>query len=552
MDDMTMSETSLEGLDKNLDTIIESTLENAEKRLSRRKNNRAKGQRVPPPDPRKWREAIEVLKADGKTDLSIGYWRQSTINQTDGFGQEVQMRNVISWAIARSGDGLGTISERGIDLWVYDVDSGQEEARVGTEFIRELFKEECLNAVVVPRFDRFARNQYYSELLHREAKQSGVRVYSATENLPTGALGDLMRQMLQAIAQYESALIAYRLNAGRKAAIRNLGVFHGAEAPYGYMTVGDRFVGGKGKIDVCESEAAVVRIIFALRYRGYGGTHIAEWLNRKNIPTRYVASNGWHATQIYNVLRHETGYRGEGLFHDVDEYETIAHTAILPTRPEGERISALNDVKSLQRVRIPDDPDAPPESYTNRQKPESKMAPEYARTILYALRLRERGVCYREINERLNERGRKTFKGRSFTLSAVQHAINAAQREGYMDAIRAVIDVDAEPYDLPESERVSRVDAEKAAVARILELRAGGNSYRTIERMLAEEGYRTGYGNAWCASSVTRACKGTRRLAREVEEGTEIPGDLPTDLRSNNIGKFATADHRVKKHRERT
>ena len=135
---------------------------------------------------------------------------------------------------------------------------------------------------------------------------------SATEDLPSGPLGELMRQMIQALGQYEASLIVERLTRGKKEAVRQKGTYYGGMAPFGYLAQAVA-ASGDGVLLVCEPEARVVRLAFALFERGYTPYAIADFLNDKRVPRRNMQQT-WSQSNVNRILQREAAYRGETLF----------------------------------------------------------------------------------------------------------------------------------------------------------------------------------------------------------------------------------------------
>lgn len=457
-----------------------------------RRKERAKELR--PPDPAEWKRRRDELIATGKTDLVIGYWRVSLEKQTEGEGPETQQRHIVAWATANTA--------RGVDLWVWDVDSGKEESRVGIDFIRETMERGCVRAVVPFRYDRLARNQFLSELLHREAREHGVMIRSATEDLPEGPVGVLMRQVIQAIAQYEAAVIVMRMSEGKRTRQLREGTYNGGEVPYGYVAA------GKGHLLVCEPEARIVRLIYRLYEMGYSQSAIAECLNRWGIPTRLRGKMGWRQGQVRRILSHESAYRSERLFsRKCVAPDKIAHSAILPPRTAGVP-DLLGNVRGLPSgTQVPDDiwGDAVPQPA--RRGTVHSLSSAQAVSLKTLFHLRDSGMTLAAVAVELNRLGYRALSGRAWTPSNVQQY--SSRRALYQDAIAAA--------DL-ETPKAPAGRIESAAVERIKQLRTAGLSYWQIKRILDSESQETASGRPWSISSIQRVTKGRERRATKCAE----------------------------------
>lgn len=440
------------------------------------------------PDPAEWRKTLAGLVQAGLSDITIGYWRISTALQAEGEGPESQQQTVIAYAAANT--------DRGVDFWVYDIDSGKEESRHGLDFLIEAMKTGKVKRIVVQKLDRLARNNYLAEKVQQAAFQSRTQLCSATEHIPDGAVGTLFRQILQAFAQYEASLIVWRMNSGKMTKVKRDGTYNGGEVPYGYLAA------GKGHLLLCEPEARIVRLTFDLYSKGYGQSAIADFLNRSGIPTRMKGEMGWRQGQIRRILQRESAYRAESLFSmKVKDFERVAHEPILPHRPEEERLpDLLGRVKTDPRARVPesllfDQPDFHPIPGTVQ-----RLTPEQAFSLKTLFTLSEAGFSIEAACREMNRRGLKTLTGKKWKWANAQQHL--ARRALYARAIEAA--GAGEPSVLVD---------EGEAVSRILDLRRQGFSYPKIQMVLEQEATKTLRGAAWSLSSIQRVCTGKRRQA---------------------------------------
>lgn len=474
---------------------------NRRRSLRQSKREAAKTSRIAAPDPAAWRTDLEDLIQRGISDVNVGFWRVSTVQQTADEGPERQQAAIVGHSVAHT--------ERGVDLWVYDVDSGSEESRVGLDFLLEAMATGAVASVTVERLDRIARNQWLAETVNREAFRRRVQIRSATEHIPKGAVGDLLRQILQAIAQYELALIKSRLSGGKRVKRQREGTANGGETPYGYLAAGE------GYMAVCEPEARIIRLIFMLYGMRYNQSAIADALNRWGIPTRLGGKLGWRQGQIRRILTNEAAYRAEALFSKtIADPEKVAHAPILEHRddPDG-RTYLIGTVETLRRCAVPldlvlDAPRAiaPPNSV-------HLLTTEQAACLATMYGLQDRGLKAPRIVEELNRLGLRSLTGRAWKESNLR--LYLARRGQYELAIAAAGVAEADVR-----HRLDPAAHEAACVGRILRLREEGLSYPRIARALREEGLRTASGAEWSVSSVHRVCQGRGRQALRGEAGT--------------------------------
>jgi len=467
---------------------------NRRRSLKQSKRQAAKTSHVATPDPAAWRAELQELVERGVTDVNIGFWRVSTVQQTADEGPERQQAAIVGHSIAHT--------ERGVDMWVYDVDSGSEETRVGLDFVMEAMASGVVASVTVERLDRIARNQWLAETVNREAFRRRVALRSATEHIPKGPVGDLLRQILQAIAQYELALIKSRLSGGKRVKREREGTANGGETPYGYLAAGE------GYMAVCEPEARVVRLIFLLYEMRYNQSAIAAALNRWGIPTRLGGRLGWRQGQIRRMLRNEAAYRAEALFtRTIENPAKVAHQPILDHRPDpASRSYLFGTVETRRRCAVPDDlvlssPTAipPPNSVHS-------LTTEQAACLATMFALQDEGLRALAITKEMNRLGLRSLTGREWSESNLRQYL--ARRPQYEVAVAAA--------GVTEAHVRAHLDPaahEAACVERILALRAEGASFPRIALALAEEGLATASGSAWSISSVHRVCQGKPRQA---------------------------------------
>ena len=467
---------------------------NQRRSLKASRRESLKTSRVALPDPEQWRAELERLRGEGLTDLNVGFWRTSTYAQTLEEGPERQQKAIVAHSNA--------LTDRGVDLWVCDVDSGSEESRVGLDFVMEAMESGIVASVTVERLDRLARNQWLAETVNRIAFRRRVQIRSATEHIPKGPVGELLRQVLQAISQYELAILKSRLAGSKKAKRQREGTANGGETPYGYLAAGEGYYG------VCEPEARIVRLVFMLYALGYNQSAIANALNRWGIPTRLGGRLGWRQGQIRRMLVNEPAYRAEALFtKTLTEYEKVAHEPLLPRREDpAERTYLFGNVATRLRHQVPDDLVLQAPAPLRVPNTHHSLSAEQATTLRTMFALRDRGTTISAVAAELNRLGMRSLTGREWRSSNVQ--AHLTRRELYDAAIEraGVREADVRGYLDPAAH-------EAACVERIRELRKEGMSLPRIRERMTEEGLRTASGAEWSVSSLHRVLKGMPRQA---------------------------------------
>lgn len=169
-----------------------------------------------------------------------------------------------------------------------------------------------IDFIVTKSISRFARNTTDCLELVRKLIDLGIFIYFEKENINTGSMeSELMLSILSGLAESESVSIAENSKWSVKRRFQN-GTFKISYPPYGYDTVDGRMV-------VNESQAEIVRFIFAEILSGKGTHKIADDLNRHKVPTK--KGGRWTATTISGMVSNEK-YTGDAIFQKTytDEY----------------------------------------------------------------------------------------------------------------------------------------------------------------------------------------------------------------------------------------
>jgi DNA invertase Pin-like site-specific DNA recombinase len=211
---------------------------------------------------------------------AVAYLRVSTYGQAeDGNGLALQESACRAHAACSGLDLVGVITERGV--------SGDKAERPALAQALAMIKSGDTDAILVHRLDRLARDLVLQEILLKEITAAGGQLLSATpgENEllrdPHDPTRKLMRQMLGAFAEYEKAIIALRLAAGR-AAKRARGGKGSGSYSFGWSKEGP-----------IEREQAVLSVIKTMLTNGDGFAKIARYLNSRPNHQPRRSKKGW-------------------------------------------------------------------------------------------------------------------------------------------------------------------------------------------------------------------------------------------------------------------
>jgi site-specific DNA recombinase len=227
---------------------------------------------------------------------AAGYIRVSTEEQAaHGHGLEAQERAIRAFAESQGYELLDVIADPGIS------GATRPAERPGFARIAELARTGDVAILLVWKFDRLARQIVYSVVTANELSERGVAIRSVTEPIDTSTtMGRTIFAVLAGMAEQERQAITERTWHGRREKARQGGYACGG-VPFGYRADQD------GALAIDESEAAIVRRIFALREAGMGIKTIARSLNALGLATR--RGKPWRHGGIAYILDNPR-YRG--------------------------------------------------------------------------------------------------------------------------------------------------------------------------------------------------------------------------------------------------
>ena len=185
-----------------------------------------------------------------------------------------------------------------------------DEALTGTKDMRPEFQRmlaDCrageVNMVITKSISRFARNTVTLLETTRELKALGIDVYFEEQNIHTiSGEGEMILTLLACVAQEESRATSENCKWRIREQFKN-GETANWRFLYGYRIQ-------QGEVFIDESEAVIVRRIFAEYLSGDGAYRIANRLCSDGIPSYYGGE--WTAKRVYAALKNEK-YTGNAL-----------------------------------------------------------------------------------------------------------------------------------------------------------------------------------------------------------------------------------------------
>lgn len=150
----------------------------------------------------------------------------------------------------------------------------------------------------------------------KHLRDNGIRLKSATENIPDTPEGIILESLLEGMAEYYSAELSQKIKRGMNES-RKKGQFTGGVLSYGYKL-------NNKKIEIDEDKANVVRFIYEQYANGVFVKDIIERLTQQNI-----LSNGrpFPENTVYKILKNK---KYAGIYTINNEVYTNIYPRIVP------------------------------------------------------------------------------------------------------------------------------------------------------------------------------------------------------------------------------
>lgn len=257
-----------------------------------------------------------VSRASPNRLRAVGYCRVSTKRQADHqISLEEQDKKIDATCVLRDADLVETFVEPGLTA---RADRRPELKRM-LEFACDPANR--IDLVIVYAFSRFFRNVTQYLQYKEKLKEAGVRLISATQDIPEGPHGELMETILAAFDGHQS-----EVNAGivRDMMMANAeeGYWNGSAPPFGYRTKVALVLRRKEKkvLEINEEEATIVNMVFRLCLHGHEGggpmgiKAITTHLNTKGYRYRGKA---FYTASVERILKNEA-YIGIHYYNRID------------------------------------------------------------------------------------------------------------------------------------------------------------------------------------------------------------------------------------------
>lgn len=203
-----------------------------------------------------------------------------------------------------------------VDTYIDRAMTGTNDKRVSFQKMLKDSNKKAWDYVLVYKLDRFSRNKYEIAMHKRKLKDNGIKVISATENIPDTPEGIILESLLEGMSEYYSAELSQKVRRGMRET-RKKGNFSGGTIPYGYKKEGKKLV-------IDEEQANVVKYIFTEYASGKLVTAIVNELNEKGITNR---GKIFVKNTVYKMLRNE---EYSGIYHFQNEVYDNIYPRIIP------------------------------------------------------------------------------------------------------------------------------------------------------------------------------------------------------------------------------
>jgi len=163
-----------------------------------------------------------------------------------------------------------------------------------------------IDLILTKSISRFARNTVDSLQTVRALRDKGVEVYFEKENIfSLDSKGELLITIMSSLAQEESRSISENVRWGQHKRMQDGKVSMAYKHFLGYEK------GTDGKPQIVESEAKIIRKIYALFLKGHTFREVAAILTSEKNPTP-MGKTIWHTTTVKSILTNEK-YTGNAI-----------------------------------------------------------------------------------------------------------------------------------------------------------------------------------------------------------------------------------------------
>ena len=231
-------------------------------------------------------------------------------------------------------------SVRGI--FIDDGKTGRNTNRPKFQEMMSLIDEKPVDAVIIYKIDRFARNVRDFSKVYEELKQKNIKFLSVVEgDLTYGT--SLIANIFASVAQWESEVNGQRTKDALMQKFKE-GQWPGW-APLGYINTRDS--DGKGDIEVDPIKGSLVTQLFDLYSTGeYTIDRLVELMYEKGL--RSKSNKKVYRSIMYNII-HNTFYIGEMHFKDEINFGSYKPLTSKEVFKSCQRVSQINNQNACRK-----------------------------------------------------------------------------------------------------------------------------------------------------------------------------------------------------------
>lgn len=223
-----------------------------------------------------------------------------------------------------------------LDSYVDEAQSGKTDDRISFQKLMSDIKSKHIkiDAVIVHKGDRFARNRYDAAIYKNILKQNNIKLISVTENLDNNNPESvILESVLEGMAEYYSLNLSREVRKGLKENAL-LAKATGGRPPLGYDVDPD-----SKQLVINEYEAGAVKLIFKMYLDGRSYGDIITALNNKGYKTK--RKEPFVKNSIHSILKNP---KYTGLFiYNLEAPKYSSGKAIRYAKAEGDKVIKIEN-----------------------------------------------------------------------------------------------------------------------------------------------------------------------------------------------------------------
>jgi site-specific DNA recombinase len=224
------------------------------------------------------KRAVVYARVSTEDQARYGYSLQSQVEEGRKYAQEN------GWTV------VNTVMDDGV--------SGAKIERPGLNRIFDMAENGEFDVLVVYEIDRLARKMVYQQLIELNLEESGVKIDYVRGDFDDSNEGQLYKNLLGAIAEFERTQIAARNRRGKLMKARDGKVVGAGRCTYGYDYHDDQYL-------INETQARVVRMIYDWYLEGESIRGIVRKLDDQGVLTQQ-GNDHWAKSSVSKILDNET------------------------------------------------------------------------------------------------------------------------------------------------------------------------------------------------------------------------------------------------------